>query len=171
MADPFMAEIRILANSYAPRGWADCTGQILSIAQNTALFSLLGVTYGGNGTVTFALPNLQDRVALGFNQGPGLSSYVLGESGGASNVTLLSNQIPTHNHTIGAYNRVAETTSPSNAIPARVSGETPYVNAAPNTPLATSIGLTGNSQSHNNMMPYLNLRYCIALQGVFPPRS
>jgi microcystin-dependent protein len=170
MSDQFIAEIRIFPYNFAPRNWADCNGQLLSIAQNSALFSLVGVQYGGNGQTNFGLPNLLDRVALGWQQGPGLSNYVIGQQGGESNITLLSSQMPAHNHTVGAYNRVAESTSPNNAVPARVSGETPYINAVPNTPLAVNIG-AGGSQPHNNLMPYQNLRYCIALQGVFPSRS
>jgi microcystin-dependent protein len=168
MSDSFISEIRIFPYTFAPRSWADCNGQIFAISQNTALFSLIGTTYGGNGTTTFGLPNLQDRVVLGRGEGPGLSNYALGQTGGVSTHTLLATQIPTHNHTVGAYNRVGNTTSPSNAVPARVSGETPYVNAVPATPLGVSVGTTGSSSAHNNLMPQQILRYCISLFGVFP---
>jgi microcystin-dependent protein len=171
MGEPFIAEIRIFPYNFAPKNWADCNGQLIGIAQNTALFSLVGVTYGGNGTTTFGLPNLQDRVALGWGQGPGLSNYALGQTGGVSTQTLLTAQIPQHSHTVGAYNRVGNAANPNNAVPARVSGETPYVNAVPATPLGVSVGMAGNSSAHNNLMPYQNLRYCICMFGTYPTFS
>ena len=170
MADTFVAEIRMVGFNFAPRGWATCDGQIISIAQNTALFSLLGTTYGGDGRTTFGLPNLQGRSPLQPGQGPGLSFYSLGETTGESNVTLLQSEIPQHNHTFGALNAVCDTNSPSGSVPARVIGETPYVNAAPNTILAPSLAPAGGSQPHNNQMPYLVVNFCIAMQGVFPQR-
>ncbi len=171
MSDPFVAEIRMVGFNFAPRGWATCDGQILPISQNTALFSLLGTTYGGNGSTTFALPNLQGRSPLQSGQGPGLSLYDLGETTGQSDVTLLQSEIPQHNHTFGALNAVGDTNNPSGSVPARVLGETPYVNAAPNTALAQSLVQAGSSLPHNNLMPYLVVYFCIALQGVFPPRG
>jgi microcystin-dependent protein len=171
MSDPFVAEIRMVGFNFAPRGWATCDGQILPISQNTALFSLLGTTYGGNGSTTFALPNLQGRSPLQPGQGPGLSLYDLGETTGQSDVTLLQSEIPQHNHTFGALNAVGDTNNPSGSVPARVLGETPYVNAAPNTALAQSLVQAGSSLPHNNLMPYLVVYFCIALQGIFPPRS
>jgi microcystin-dependent protein len=171
MSEPFIAEIRILPFNFAPRGWADCNGQLLSIAQNTALFSLLGTTYGGNGQTIFGLPDLRDRVPLGMGQGPGLSQYDQGQISGTSTVSLLQSQMPGHNHGFGSFSDSGESSDPANAVPARAAGETVYVNAVPNTPLTTTISLAGGSQPHNNMMPYLALRFCIALQGVFPARN
>ncbi len=171
MSDPFIAEIRILPFNFAPRGWAFCNGQLLSIAQNTALFSLLGTTYGGNGQTIFGLPNLQDRIPVGAGQGPGLSPYVLGQTSGTTNVTLPLSQMPAHNHGFGSFSDSGESSDPTNAVPARAAGETVYVNAVPNTPLTTTIGLTGGNVPHNNMMPYLALNFCIATQGVFPARN
>ncbi len=171
MSEPFIAEIRMFGFTFAPKGWADCNGQILSIAQNTALFSLLGTTYGGNGTSTFALPNLQNMIPVGMGQGPGLSQYVLGETSGTTNVTLLSNQMPQHNHSFGSNSGDADATNPASSVPARATGETPFVAGAPNTALSTTIGLVGGGQPHNNLMPYLSVRFCIALQGVFPARN
>ena len=171
MSDPFVAEIRMVGFNFAPRGWATCDGQILPISQNTALFSLLGTTYGGNGSSTFALPNLQGRSPLQPGQRPGLSFYSLGETTGQSDVTLLQSEIPQHKHTFGALNAVGDTNNPSGSVPARVLGETPYVNAAPNTALAQSLVQAGSSLPHNNLMPYLVVYFCIALQGIFPPRG
>jgi microcystin-dependent protein len=171
MSEPFVAEIRILPYNFPPQGWADCNGQLLAISQNTALFSLVGTMYGGNGQTTFGLPNLQDRIPVGFGQGPGLSNYDQGQTAGTSNITLLQSQMPQHNHGFGAFSNVGDSTNPANSVPARVSGETPYVNAVPNTPLATTISPVGGNQPHNNLMPYLTLRFCIALIGVFPARQ
>ena len=136
MADPFVAEIRIFPFNFAPKGWAFCNGQLLPISQNTALFSLLGTTYGGDGKSTFALPNLEGNAPMHPGQGQGLSLRDLGETGGAENITLLVSEIPIHPHTLEAF-----------ATPA------------------------GGDLPHNNMQPYLTLSFCIALQGVFPPRT
>ena len=170
MSDPFLAEIKMFGFNFAPRGWATCDGQLLSLAQNTALFSLLSTRYGGNGQTTFGLPNLQGRSPLQQGQGPGLSIYDLGQTTGESSVALLQTQIPQHNHTFGALNAVGDTNSPNGSVPARVIGETPYVNATPNTVLAQSLGSAGNDQPHNNLMPYLVVNFCIAMQGIFPRR-
>jgi len=171
MADPFVAEIRIFPFNFAPKGWAFCDGQILPISQNTALFSLLGTNYGGDGKVTFALPNLQGSVPIHQGQGGGLSQYFVGETGGVPDVTLLLSETPSHSHNITAQtidqgdNRIP---SPSLNL-----GNTQmYSNAQPSAtmdPAATS--LYGNSQPHNNLMPYLTLNFNIALQGIYPPRS
>jgi len=172
--DPFVAEIRIFAGNFAPRGWTFCNGQIMPISQNTALFSLLGTTYGGNGTSTFALPNLQGSAPMGEGQGPGLSSRFLGETGGAAAVTLTGTQIPSHSHTPSAVTGGGNSTSPANAVWASQAGRTPppaYASTA-NVPMgAGTIGSTGSGQPHNNMPPYLTLNFIIALQGVYPPRS
>jgi len=173
MADPFVAEIRIFAGNFAPIGWALCDGQLMPISQNTALFSLLGTTYGGDGKSNFALPDLQGCSPMSFGQGPGLSLRDLGESGGSQSVTLLQSEIPAHNHTMQASTSSGQGSPASNAFGSAVRGRpAAYSSAAPNTsmsPLATAI--TGGNQPHNNMPPYLGLTFIIALQGVYPPRS
>ncbi len=171
MSTPFLAEIRMMGFNFPPRGWATCDGQILPISQNTALFSLLGVNYGGNGTTNFGLPNLQGKAPIHPGQGPGLSLYSLGETSGSSNITLLQSEIPNHNHSFGAINAIGDSNNPGGAVPARVIGETPYASAAPNTALSTTIVPSGGSVPHNNMMPYLVVNFCIALQGIFPARN
>ena len=173
MSDQFIAEIRIFPFTFAPVGWAKCNGQILPISQNTALFALLGTTYGGDGKSTFALPNLQGAAPLGRGQGAGLSERFLGESGGSTTVTLLQSEMPVHSHTVGASASPANRTAPAGNSLARASGATPYI--APGGPTATlafqALGLAGGSQPHNNLQPYLALNFCIALQGIFPPRQ
>jgi microcystin-dependent protein len=179
MTSPFLAEIRIFGFNFAPLGWAQCNGQLLSISQNTALFSLLGTNFGGNGTSTFGLPNLQGNVPIGTGQGPGLSEYVVGQTGGTQNVTLLTTEMPQHSHPLNADTGVANSSSPTNALykSGRVPGSPPvllpsYTTAAPNTPLnPQTVSVAGSSLPHNNMMPTLTLNFCIALQGIFPPRS
>jgi microcystin-dependent protein len=174
MADPFVAEIRIFPFNFAPRGWAWCDGQLLPLSQNTALFSLLGTTYGGNGKSNFALPNLQGSAPMHPGQGPGLSLHDLGESGGSDTVTLNQNETPAHSHTLKAQSTTGSKSTPENNSIARVSGATPYLPAAGAalTPLSNqAVTPTGGDQPHNNMMPYLTYYFNIALQGVFPPRS
>jgi microcystin-dependent protein len=179
MANPFLAEIRIFPFNFAPVGWAFCNGQILPISQNAALFSLLGTTYGGNGTSNFALPNLQGNAPLQQGQGPGLSLYDLGETGGSATVTVLASELPSHNHPLGADTGDASSASPANGVYMRgqytgtpAGAVASYSSQAPDTRLSgAAIAPTGGSQPHNNMMPYLTLNFCIALQGVFPPRS
>lgn len=171
MADPFVAEIRMFPFNFAPRGWAFCSGQILPLAQNTALFSLLGTTYGGNGQSTFGLPNLQGSAPMFSGQGPGLSLYDLGQVSGSSTVTLLESEIPTHKHTLKGTIDDAEGSNPSGqsmskATTAVYSASAPAVAMSPN-----ALAPTGGGQPHNNMMPYLVVNFCIALQGVYPPRS
>ena len=171
MADPFVAEIRIFPFNFAPKGWAFCDGQILPISQNTALFSLLGTNYGGDGKVTFALPNLQGSVPIHQGQGGGLSQYFVGETGGVPDVTLLLSETPSHSHNI-----TAQTVDPGDNRPPTPQlnlGNTPmYSNANPTATMDQSaLSLYGNSQPHNNLMPYLTLNFNIALQGVYPPRS
>ena len=173
MADPFVAEIRIFGFNFAPKGWAFCDGQILPISQNTALFSLLGTTYGGDGRSTFALPDLQGNVPLHPGQGSGLSLYDLGEQGGAQFVTLLESEIPSHTHVMRASSDPSDIQQPTTARSlarsqpgfAYISGQTPNTTLAPQ-----ALAPAGGSLPHNNMMPYLTLNFCIALQGVFPPR-
>lgn len=174
MADPFVAEIRIFPFNFAPRGWAWCDGQLLPLSQNTALFSLLGTTYGGNGKSNFALPDLQGRAPMHPGQGPGLSLHDLGETGGSETVTLLESEIPAHIHAVNASGAPADAQTPEGFSPARVTGTLPYSAPAGATlvPMSTSaIAPAGGDQPHNNMMPYLTLYFCIALQGVYPPRT
>lgn len=175
MADPFVAEIRIVGFNFAPKGWAFCNGQILPISQNTALFSLLGTTYGGDGKSTFALPNLQGSTAMHPGQGPGLSLRDLGQQGGSQTVTLLESEIPAHTHTLNA-NALPGSASLASSTQglSRSAGGSAYKQAAfgATTNLAfETIAPAGSSQPHNNMMPYLTMNYIIALQGVFPPRG
>ena len=175
MSNPFVAEIRIFPYNFAPEGWAMCDGQLLPISQNVALFSLLGTTYGGNGTSNFALPNLQGSAPMAPGQGRGLSNYELGESGGAATVTLTEGEIPAHSHAAGCNSGAATQLSPANGVWASAQGSTPpdlYSRDTPSVEMSDSaLGLTGGSQPHNNLQPYLSLNFCIALQGVFPARS
>ena len=174
MADPFVAEIRIFPFNFAPRGWAWCNGQLLPLSQNTALFSLLGTTYGGNGQSNFALPNLQGSAPMHPGQGPGLSLHDLGETGGSETVTLLESEIPSHSHALMGSTTVGTKSTPAGNSFARVTGSLPYLTpaGAPLTPLSgLAVSPNGSSFPHNNMMPYLTLYFNIALQGVFPPRT
>lgn len=182
MSNPFVAEIRIFGFTFAPKGWAQCSGQLLSISQNTALFALLGTNYGGDGRVTFGLPNLNGNVPIhvGGNQpGPGLSTYFLGETGGVEAVTLLTSEMASHSHSFAASTGDANTNNPSGTLLAEGNysfqgnsgAVATYTTAAPDTQMnVQTIGLNGGGLPHNNIMPSLTLLYCIALQGVFPPR-
>lgn len=174
MADPFVAEIRIFPFNFAPKGWAFCDGQIMPLSQNTALFSLLGTTYGGDGKSTFALPNLQGSAAMHPGQGPGLSLHDLGEIGGSETVTLLQSEIPSHSHAMFAQNtptsQLADPTGATFDRPA--SGNLFTTNlSSPVNMAPEALAPAGGDQPHNNMQPYLTFNFCIALQGVFPPRS
>jgi microcystin-dependent protein len=175
MSDQFLGEIRLVGFNFAPVGWAPAAGQLLPISSYTALFSLLGVTYGGDGRSNFALPNLQGNVAVGVGQSPGLSPYVLGETGGSQSVTLLTTEVPSHAHTFNADSRPATSSSPSgNAF-----AKTPTDKLIYATPGGTQVQLnqnflspaSGGSLPHNNMMPYLTLNWVIAMQGIFPARG
>lgn len=176
MADQFVAEIRIFPFNFAPKGWAMCDGQLLPISQNTALFSLLGTMYGGDGKSTFALPDLQGMSPLHAGQGPGLSLYDIGQTGGSQTVTLLISEMPSHTHTVAGKTGAGNTADPSNMVWANPAGR-PVPNSFVNgnsglvamSPSALSVA--GGSQPHNNMMPYLGLNFCIALQGIYPPRT
>ena len=175
MADPFVAEIRIFPFNFAPKGWAWCNGQIMPISQNTALFSLLGTNYGGDGKSTFALPNMQGNAPMFWGQGPGLSLHDLGELGGSQTVTLLESEIPSHSHSWQASNSAGIAQSPvANLLAGGVGGIAMYAVPPPPgslTPLAdNALPPAGGDLPHNNMMPYLTYYFNIALQGVFPPR-
>jgi microcystin-dependent protein len=171
--DPFVGEIRVVGFNFAPTGWAQCNGQLLPLSQNTALFSLLGTFYGGDGKSTFALPNLQGMAPLNWGQGPGLSNYDLGQSAGVQTVTLLQSEMPAHTHVASARNDPAELQAPApDRAMARSTNGFAYNPAAPNVNLAPQVlSIVGGDQPHNNMQPVLTLNYIIALQGVFPPRS
>jgi len=177
MADPFVAEIRIFPFNFAPKGWAWCDGQLLPLSQNTALFSLLGTTYGGNGKSNFALPDLQGRAPMHPGQGPGLSLHDLGETGGSETVTLLESETPFHNHILKSS---AEDADADNPAPTNVTGGSAGVSlylGAPNSVVVANqlspnaLAPAGGDQPHNNLMPYLTYYFNIALQGVFPPRG
>ena len=173
MADPFVAEIRMFAGNYPPNGWALCNGQLLPISQNTALFSLLGTTYGGDGKTNFALPDLRDRSPIHFGQGPGLTNRDPGETGGAAAVALTTGQIPAHTHVAKAA-LSPTTNTPGNGVSLSPSGGGAPIYKALSHPAAMAaqtLSAAGNSQPHNNMQPYLAVTFIIALQGVFPPRS
>jgi microcystin-dependent protein len=171
MANPYLGEIRMFGFNFAPVGWAMCNGQLLPISQNTALFSLLGTQYGGNGQNTFALPDLRSRVAVHQGQGPGLSSYVIGESIGVEAVTLTQNQMPQHVHSVTANGAPGTASRPNDAVPARA-GSSIYAPAPDGTVMnAGMIGPTGGGQPFGVRQPLLTLNFCIALQGIFPSRN
>jgi microcystin-dependent protein len=180
MSSAYIGEIRIFGFTFAPRGWALCNGQIIPIQQNTALFSLLGTTYGGNGTTNFALPNFQGTVAVSQGSGPGLSQWVLGETTGTSTVTLLLAQMAAHNHSFNVTSSVGTQPTSNAAQLARGSkgglqnaqSVLAYSGAAPNQAMhPTGVSVTGGNQPHNNLMPFRCLNFCIAIQGIFPPRN
>ncbi len=176
MSEPFIGEIIMFGGTFAPRGWAFCNGQLMSIAQNSALFSILGTTYGGDGQTTFALPDLRGRVPVhaGDSQGPGLSPVVLGEQAGSPTVTLTASQMPMHNHPVTA-NQNATTTDPSGAFPANDARGTPvsiYAATSDGTHMNPQmIGLAGNSQPVSIEQPYLGVNFIIALEGIYPSRA
>jgi len=175
MADPFVAEIRVFGFNFAPKGWAFCDGQLLPLSQNTALFSLLGTTYGGDGKSNFALPNIQGSVAFAPGQGPGLSLYDLGQTGGEETITLLQSEGPFHNHGLlgsiddGQFQSPDPTRELANSTPGfayQSNSSSQLVNMN-----FQELSIAGGSLPHNNLSPALVLNFCIALQGVFPPRG
>ncbi len=171
MANPFVGEIRVFPFNFAPLGWARCSGQLLPISQNTALFSLLGTQFGGNGTSNFQLPNLQGSVPINMGEGAELTSRVIGEVGGAPTVTLTAAEIPAHSHSVVCA-AIGTSDSPLDAVFAGSHAGNAY--APPGTLVnmnAAAVAPAGGSQPHNNMPPYLVLNFCIALQGVFPSRG
>jgi microcystin-dependent protein len=172
MAQPYVGEIRMFAGNFAPTGWAQCNGQLLPISQNTALFSLLGTTYGGDGKSTFGLPDLQGSAPMGEGSGPGLSQRFLGEQSGTEFVTLLQSEMPSHGHTAFAKTSLGNSQTPADQTWAGSNNAKQYVNTAPNNPMSpTALSPTGGSLPHNNLPPYLFVTFIIAMQGVFPPRS
>lgn len=173
MSEPFLGQIQIFPYNFAPRGWAFCAGQILPIAQNTALFSLLGTTFGGNGQTTFALPDLRGRVPVGTGQGPGLSSYDLGQVGGVENTTLTINSMPAHGHPFQLLATEDDANS-KNALNGFFCNTTAnfYNTANDGTKMGLqTTGIAGGSQPFSILDPYLALQYCIALEGIFPSRN
>lgn len=168
--DPFIGELRLFGFNFAPRGWALCQGQLLAIAQYTALFSLLGTMYGGNGQTNFALPDLRGRVPLSFGQGPGLSAYDQGQVGGTEQVTLTAAQLPPHNHTVGASS-AATSKNPAGSFPAYNADSSNYGSTADLTMNPAMVGGGGSSQPIGTASPYLVLNWCIALEGIFPARN
>ena len=169
--DPFVAEIRVFPFNFAPKGWAFCDGQILPLSQNTALFSLLGTTYGGDGKSNFALPNMQGNCSMHPGQGPGLSLHDLGETGGSETVSLLESEIPSHNHAMMANMLPASQSTAAGSSLTRSTVGNLYDTAGGKQLSDNCIAPAGGDQPHNNMMPYLTLNWCIALQGVYPPRT
>jgi microcystin-dependent protein len=167
--DPFVAEIRMYCFNFAPKGWAWCDGQLLPLSQNTALFSLLGTVYGGDGKSTFALPDLQGNAPMHPGQGQGLSQRFLGQIGGSETVTLLESEIPVHSHSVRATDERGDLTSPVGNYLA--TGTNMYLNAADTNMSLSSLAPAGADLPHNNMQPYLTVYFAIALQGVFPPRQ
>ena len=177
-SDPFLGEIYLVPYNFAPSGWADCNGQLLSIASNSALFALLGINFGGNGQTTFGLPNLQSRMAVGIAQGPGLSDVVLGEVGGTETASLSTANLPAHSHPLNAQSGTGNTSLPANtAVLAQVAEDDgkparAYSTSAADTTLASSaISSTGSGQAVDVRNPYLGMKYVIALQGIFPSRN
>ncbi len=174
MSEPFIAEIRIFAGNFAPRSWAFCNGQLLPVAQNTALFSLIGTTYGGDGRTTTALPNLKGRAPMHPGRGPGLTARRLGQRGGVEMVTLTEAQMPNHTHTPVASGSAANTNDPSGHFPAAGAGRGANRYSASGTVVSmasNTLADAGGSQSHNNMQPYIAINFIIALQGLYPSRS
>lgn len=172
MSEPFTAEIRIFAGNFAPRGWAFCNGQLLPVSQNTALFSLIGTTYGGDGRSTTALPNLMGRVPMHPGRGPGLTSRRLGQRGGSEMISLSEAQMPNHNHTAYGTGSSANQRNPAGHIPATGGGRgTNLYAASTDTGAFNRLDNTGGSQPHNNLQPFLVMNFIIALVGLYPSRS
>jgi microcystin-dependent protein len=172
MSDQYLGEIRMFAGNYAPEGWAMCNGQLLSISQNAALFSLIGTTYGGDGQTTFALPDLQGRVPVhtGKNTETG-TVYPMGQKGGTETVTLVADQLPKHTHAVNAQSEAGTLSTPANSYWATSSGKM-YVSTAANGIMGSSaIGVTGGNMAHNNVMPYFAVSFIIALQGIYPSQN
>lgn len=172
MSEPFVGEIRMFAGNFAPRGWAFCNGQLLAVSQNDSLFSLFGTIYGGDGRTTFGLPDLRGRVAIHAGQGSGLSPRKLGAKSGVEKVTLTTNQLPSHTHTVKGTNTAANSTDPAGRVPASSTTIDLYVNVAPTVDFnASAVPFVGGSGTHSNLMPYLCINFIVALVGIYPSRN
>jgi microcystin-dependent protein len=172
MSNPYVGEIRLFAGNFAPVGWAFCAGQLLAIAENDTLFNLIGTTYGGDGQTTFGLPDLRGRVPVHAGQGPVTQNYTLGEPGGVEQVTLTAQQTPIHSHAVLASTDGGTTTTPAGNVPAASPGIRPYLPVAPDVALAfQTVGATGGSQPHTNLMPTGVLNYIISLFGIYPSQT
>ncbi len=176
-SDPILGQLMLIGFNFCPRGWMSAEGQLLAISSNTALFSLYGTTYGGDGRTTFMLPDLRGRVPIGYGQGPGLSNYAWGQKAGLEYVTLITPEIPSHSHTghvVAISGAVANKASPNGNVLARSSVNDIYIQGAPTDPMANGTvqtDATGGSQSHENRMPYLAMKWCVATQGIYPSRN
>lgn len=171
MSEPFVGEIRMFAGNFAPRGWAFCDGQLLAVSQNDALFSLLGTIYGGDGRTTFGLPDMRGRIPIHAGSGPGLSPRRLGARGGAENVTLSTNQLPSHTHTVKGTSDAADSSDPVTRLPAQATGINIFASSAPSINMSgTAVPNVGGSRSHSNLMPFLCVNFIIALFGIYPSR-
>ncbi len=171
MSEPFVGEIRMFAGNFAPRGWAFCDGQLLAVSQNDALFSLLGTIYGGDGRTTFGLPDLRGRVPIHAGTGPGLSPRRLGAKAGAENVTLTTNQLPSHTHPVQGTSDPADSTDPATRLPAQATTINLFASSAPTVNFASqAVPNVGGSRSHTNLMPFLCINFIIALFGIYPSR-
>jgi len=176
MSSPFLGEIRPWACNFAPTGWAMCQGQLLAISQNTALFALIGTFYGGNGTTTFALPDLRGRVPMKFGTDPSGNSYAIGEDGGEENITLQPTQMPIHTHTLSGSTGIGRRATPVTGAALATTNHGGFFYAASNSSLTPinsgSVSLyQGGNQPHDNLQPYLAINWCIALRGIFPSRN
>ncbi|MCK7594970.1 phage tail protein [Pseudomarimonas salicorniae] len=172
MSEPYVGEIRMFAGNFAPAGWAFCDGQLLSISQNDALFSLLGTIYGGDGETTFGLPDLRGRLPIHAGSGPGLTPRTLGQGAGTESETLIANQLPPHTHVLQASSGLANSPGPQGNVLATSTGLDLFIDEAPSVSLhATGMDATGGSQSHSNLMPYLCVHFIIALVGIYPSSS
>ncbi len=169
--EPYLGQISMAGFNFAPRGWALCNGQLLSIAQNSALFSLLGTTYGGDGRVTFGLPNLQGRVPMHWGSGPGLTPRVIGGVSGEETVTLITTQMPIHNHSLNVSKEDADAKNPNGQVLATTTAATYVAGPLDGVMNPQAIGLAGGNQPHDNMQPYLAITFIIALEGIFPSRN
>ncbi len=171
MSEPFIGQIQIWGGNFAPRGWAFCNGTLLPIAQNTALFSILGTTYGGDGRTTFGLPNLTERAPMHPGSGPGLAQRRLGETGGTATVTLNPNQIPAHSHRLGGSGADNDSSTPIGNVPGFADDDPLYRSTSDTTMAATALAVQGGGAAHNNLQPSLGLSFIIAITGTFPSRS
>lgn len=170
--EPFIGQIMMFGGNFAPRGWANCDGQLLAISQNEALFSILGTMYGGDGRTTFGLPDLRSRVPIHVGRGPGLSNYVQGQKGGSETKVLTVNQLPNHSHTLNASSDVGNSSDPTSRVLGNTGGRDTEYNTSPNVQMAANaIGNTGGGQPFSILPPYNTVRYIIALEGIYPPRT